>query len=389
MNLSVEDKIRLLRELTRGPDDVFAMRTDKNAGWSWRPVYAPLPDNHIRMHIAGQIEIGSYALIPNGNGKSPNVWWIAADFDGKKQYTDWERDVKRTMQFLIDTGATLFVNLSRSAQGAHIRVLFREPVPAWMARRWFNAWLEESGVLLPESEPSDFDDGAPQSFDRLIPPQDFLSGALTEDGHRRPGNLVGSPINGKCAKKNGGTLPIDPREAARGNFAPDGKHWEHVATALENRVWGVEELKRALEEAPGSPITSAPNFGTGYGSVGYKLPVLQGDSRQLSYALTFCEFMKHIRDPRNQNYQLWVALATQLHRFGEEGREAFHELSKVDHRYNPSDTDEKWRDTSMMSPVRCDTLVTWGYRCPHLRGPRCNGAKAPSFFADHTDAEIL
>lgn len=389
MSLTVEDKIRLLRELTRGPDDVFAMRTDKTAGWSWRPVYAPLPDKYIALHMAGHVEIGSYALIPNGNGKAPNVWWVAADFDGKKQYTDWERDVRRTMEFLIDTGAPLFVNLSRSAMGAHIRVLFNEPVPAWMARRWFNAWLEEAGVLLPEDESDDLDDGAPQSFDRLIPPQDFLSGLLNDDGNRRPGNLVGSPLNGKCVKKNGGTLPLDPKEAARGNFTPDGKHWDHVVAALEGRTWGVAELKQALTEAPGTPLTSIPEFGGGYGSVGFKLPVLRGNSKQLSYSLTFCEFMRHISNPQNQTYQLWVALATQLHRFGEEGREAFHELSKSDPRYKPSDTEDKWKETASLSPVRCDTLVAWGYRCPHLRGPRCNGAKAPAFFADHIDAEIL
>jgi hypothetical protein len=387
VNLSTAEKVRLLRELTRGPEDVFAVRTDKNAGWSWRPVYAPLQDSWIAMHLAGRIEIGSYALIPFGNGKPPNVWWVAADFDGKKPHTDWERDVRRTLEFLVDTGAPLFVNLSRSAQGAHVRVLFKEPVPAWMARRWFTAWLEEAGVLLPDDEDEDFDSG-PQSFDRLIPPQDFLSGLLNDDGNRRPGNLVGSPLNGACVKRNGGTLPLDLNEALRGNFVPDGKHWEHVVTALEGRSWGVAELKAALNDAPGTPLTAAPVFtGSSYG--GGRLPVLSGSSRQLDYSVRFCEFMRHVRDPHNQSYQLWVALATQLHRFGEAGREMFHELSKADHRYSPSETEIKWKETASLSPVRCDTLVAWGFHCPHLRGVRCNGAKAPTYFADHTDAEIL
>lgn len=387
MNLSPEDKVRLLRELTRGAEDAFAVRTDKNAGWSWRPVYAPLPDGHVLLHLSGAIEIGSYALIPFGNGKHPNVRWIAADFDGKKPNVDWERDVQRTMEFLVDTGAPLFVNLSRSAHGAHIRVLFNEPVPAWMARRWFNAWLEEAGVLTPPDE--DLSDGSPQSFDRLIPPQDFLSGMLTEDGNRKPGNLVGSPLNGKCAKNNGGTLPLDPQRVLVGNFEPDGRHWDHVAAALDRRSWGVAELTQALDDAPGSPLTTTPDVGIGYGTPGFRLPVIQGSSRQLSYSTTFCEFMRYVSDPRNQTYQLWVALATQLHRFGEEGREAFHEMSRADARYSASDTEHKWNETAGLSPVRCDTLVTWGYRCPHLRGPRCNGAKAPAFFADHLDAEIL
>jgi hypothetical protein len=389
VSLSNTDKIRLLRELTRGPDDVFAMRTDKKAGWSWRPVYAPLPDKFVAMHLAGHVEIGSYALIPFGNGKPPNIWWIAADFDGKKEYVDWERDVKRVTAFLYDTGAPLFVNLSRSAQGAHVRVLFNEPVPAWMARRWMNAWLEEAGVILPDDEEDDLDDGAPQSFDRVIPPQDFLSGRLNDDGNRMPGNLVGSPLNKKCMDANGGSTPLDPAQAALGNFKPDGKHWEHVVAALEHRTWGVAELKEALKDAPGSPITTTPEFNGSYGSPNFRLPVIQGSSRQLEYVSAFCEFMRHMRNPNNQSYQLWVALATELHRFGEDGRAVFHEISRAHRDYRPTDTDEKWKETAVMRPVRCDTLVNWGYRCPHLHTPRCAGAKAPTYFADHTDAEIL
>jgi hypothetical protein len=388
MNLSPEDKIRIFRDLTRGAEDVFAMQTDKATGWSWRPVYAPLTDGHAAMHLAGTIEIGSYALIPFGNHKAPNVRWVAADFDGKKPHVDWMRDVQRTVEFLIDTGAPLFVNLSRSAKGAHVRVLFNEPVPAWMARRWFNAWLEEAGVLTMPDD--DLSDGDPQSFDRLIPPQDYLNPIPNDDGTRKPGNLVGSPLNGKLARKSGGTLPLDPKNVAMGKFEPDGRHWEHAVAALEGRSWGLAELVQGLAEAPGSPLTSAPEVSySGFGTPGVRLPVIQGGSGRLDYTVKFCEFMRHMRDPRNQSYQLWLALAIQLHRFGDEGRDAFHEFSRVDARYSASDTEQKWKETVGLSPVRCDTLVSWGYRCPYLRGPRCNGAKAPAYFTDHIDVEIL
>jgi hypothetical protein len=91
----------------------------------------------------------------------------------------------------------------------------------------------------------------------------------------------------------------------------------------------------------------------------------------------------------NQSYQLWVAMASELHRFGEAGRIAFHELSASHPKYNHRDTDFKWRETATMSPVRCDTLVSWGYSCPHLATRRCGGAKVPTYFAEHTFAEIL
>lgn len=405
VELSPEDKVRLLRDLTRGADDVFASRRDG----AWGPVYGKLTDEIVLQHLMGNIEIGSYPLIPFGNGDYPNVMWICADFDGKTckqckegnprgadfctnceaRLPDWQADVQKAVEFLLDSECCLFVNLSRSAQGAHVRVLFNEPVPAWLARRWMTAWLEEASVIGSEDDW----DIVPPSFDRLIPPQDWLTGRLNKRGNRMPGNLAGNPLNGRRARQhNGGTLPLDPYRVLKGDFDPDGRHWDHVIAALESREWGRAELQRAMTQAPGAPSTVPPSpqaFDLGSGGQYRSLPVLQGSDRSLEYMVKFCEFVRHMQQPGAQTYQLWVALATELHRFGEDGRQAFHEISSADSRYNASDTDKKWEQTQGMRPVRCDTLVTWGYRCPHLATPRCNGAGAPTYFTDHTDAEIL
>jgi len=381
MDFSREQKIEMVRRLTRGAEDCFAVRGDDK----WRPCYSPLPDDMIVKHLAGAMEIGSYPLIPFGNGLLPNVWWVAADFDGKKPRPDglmpsyWKRDVSRAVQWLKDLGPSIFVNLSRSAQGAHVRVLFREPVPAWMARRWMKAWLDEAQVT------EDSDENI-TSYDRLIPPQDALSGRLDDHGRRMPGNLIGSPLNGRRAHLSGGTLPLDPERVAVGDFEPDGDHWSHVAAALERETWGIAELEEGLREAPGLPVSTPPSIRSPFRLA---LPVITADSRKLDYALMFCDFMKHIQQPGAQTYALWVALATQLHRYGDEGHRVFHEISAVDPRYSQADTDRKWRETMGMFPIRCDTLVTWGYRCPHLGTDRCNGVNSPTHFADYTEAEIL
>lgn len=386
--LGPEDKIWIFRELVRGADDVFASRRDG----TWGPVYSPLTDEIVRLHLMGLIEIGSYPLIPSTeNGGCPTVAWICADFDGKKDHVDWQGDVQKAVEFLLDSECCLFVNLSRSAQGAHVRVLFREPVPAWMARRWMTAWLEEAGVM---GDPDEWDEPIPPSFDRLIPPQDWLTGRLNRRGNRMPGNLAGNPLHGGLARKHGGTLPLDPYRVLKGDFQPDGDHWGHVVRALEAREWSEAELAAALAEAPGSPPVAAPAPQT-YAREGdvaacRSLPVFGGASdRSLDYTLKFCSFMQHMHEPSAQTYQLWVALASELHRFGEAGREAFHAISALDARYSASDTEQKWAQTKGMHPVRCDTLVSWGYRCPHLGSARCKQGSSPAFFADHTDAEIL
>lgn len=387
MNLSPSDKVRFLLEATRGPDDVHALRSfdpKKEQPWFWRPVHGIATEEQVLRHLGGIIEIGAYPLIPGAtSGEFPTCRWIGADFDGKKQGVDWQRDVQRFLSFLVDTRANILVNLSRSGQGVHVRVLFNEPVPGWMARRWMQAWLEESGVV------SEIDDEIPSSFDRLCPMQDTLRLDLTHDGYRRPGNLFGSPMNKKCADERGGTLPISTEAALAGEFAPDGKHWEHLIHAVENRAWGEEELRAALRDAPGSDDARPPT-GVQYGN--RALTVLQGDAANVELLVMrrHCAFLQYLQAGGDQPYSLWVALASQLHRFGEAGHNAFHEISQLDNKYSSRHAEQKWQQTADMKPMRCDTLVDMGWRCPNLSpSKRCNGAMAPAYFPEHAGYEPI
>jgi hypothetical protein len=376
--MTPEDKVRILRELTRGADDVYALRGEEH----WRPVYGKLNDSMLVRHLTGDVEVGSYPLLPTGN-ELPTVWWIAADFDGKRTGSDWESDVTRATSFMLETGCSILVNRSRSGDGAHVRAPFKEPVPAWMARRWMTAWLEEAQVVREEGDSFD----VPSSFDRLIPPQDTLLTGLTKFSQRRPGNLIGSPLNGKLARRKGGTLPICPEMASKGKFEPDGRHWFWASKALEERSWGVSELRAGLAETPGVPDLNPP---AGYRRLdgAYALRVIKADDTHLDFSAHFCEFFKQMAEGK-LTYELWVALASQLHRFGEAGKGLFHQISSTDPRYDPDNTEMKWDQTSDMMPVRCDTLASKGWTCPHLRTERCGGAMAPSYFHDHQEHESL
>lgn len=379
-------KIRLLREATLGAGDVFALRGDM--GWS--PVYAPMSDTHLLMHLAGEIEVGTYVLHPIERGL-PTCWWIGADFDGKREGSIWQRDVQRAVSFLRETGATLLVNLSRSANGAHVRALFAEPVPAWMARRWMRSWLDEA-----QCTGKDPFDEIPTSFDLICPRQDVLQpGIDPRRGKRYIGNLMGAPCNGRLAKTTGGTLPIDVDAAAEGVFEPDGRfvdgrfepnggHWTHLARALANRRWTTDTLREQMVDAPDVDMEE-PEVPNG-SPVALTLIDVGGAS---AFTARFCEFMRHMRQGGKQDYYQWIALASQLHRFGDDGRAMFHEISSLDPSYRAADTDKKWEQTATMHPVRCDTLVSMGFRCPHLDDNRCAGAAAPAFFFEHAEFEPL
>lgn len=387
--LTTKEKVAALRELTKGAEDCFAsyIFTERKQMERWRPVYSELRDETILHHLAGNMEIGTYPMIPDFDW--PRVHWVCADFDGKQENTDWKSDVKRALEFLLDfDGCPCFVNLSRSGQGAHVRMLFKHSVPAWMARRWFLFWLEEADVLpSSEEDPTDF---RMPSFDRLIPPQDLLMPGTTYEGKRRPGNLAGCPLNGRLARKNGGTLPLDPQRVLRSDFEPDGRHWDHVLKALEERSWGEAELKAAIEDCPDNLSTKPPSATRdNEGHLRRALPVVKGSEPDLQAMVEFCDFMKHMRSPNSQSYQLWMAMATQLHRFGEAGHEMWHKLSALDPRYDPRDCDLKWSQTEDMHPVRCETLSTLGFSCPRLTSPSCNGSKAPAYFVERNDFEVL
>jgi len=399
ISLTRDEKVYTLRELTRGADDVFALRG--NTGW--QPVYGPLRDEHVVMHLSGSAEIGSYMLLPPEPGQLPNVWSVSADFDGKKckrckrdniagrthcencetALPDWRLDVQRAVEFVSSSGATLLVNLSRSMQGAHVRALFKEPVPAWMARRWMTAWLDEAEV----TEVAERD--VPTSFDRLIPPQDMLPPGINPlTDYRYIGNLIGSPLHGGIGRRTGGTLPIDPNAAMNGDFEVDGLHWHYATDAVRRRSWGRVELEAALADAPGASPRDARFKPPAHVREARPLTVIN-DNAPLDFTIRFCAFMDMMNRPGVQPYALWVALATHLHRFGENGRQAWHEISSRDPRYRYHDAERKWQQTETMHPVRCETLAAWGWSCPHLDAPRCAGAWNPAVFYDCTKPDLL
>ena len=380
MSLSPHDKVTMFRRLVRGADDVFAMRSadveirddgSRERTERWRPVWSSMDDAAATRHLLGLIEVGTYALIPSPD--VPLVRWIAADFDGKREGSDWKSDVRRLVTWMLDSEVVPFVNLSRSADGAHVRVLFDEPVPAWIARRWMTWWIDDASV------------GVASSFDRLIPPQDALDSRAPKRGPRSVGNLIGAPLHKGHAIRRGGSLPLDPWEVSGGNFDPDGKHWEHVMFALDHDNKPTVASMAALvgDKRPDELAAGPRQFS------GSSLPVLPGDDDKLDFTLAHCEFFRHMRQPGEQSYALWLAAASQLQRFGEAGRQAFHEISSFDHRYKSDETEKMWSQTIGMTPIRCDTIATQGFVCPHIGSRRCNGAKCPSFFADYLFHESL
>ena len=143
----------------------------------------PLTEDIVLKHLKGEIGIGIYPLLP---GDVCN--FLAIDFD-KKTY---EKDVSAFWSICDELNVPIYVERSRSGNGAHVWIFFEGSVLAKVARKLGNILLTktiEKGSL-------DL-----SSYDRLFPNQD----TMPKGGF---GNLIALPFQGESCK-SGNTVFVD------------------------------------------------------------------------------------------------------------------------------------------------------------------------------------
>lgn len=203
-----DNKLQLYRSLFRGRDDVFAKRSpttgsyfpDYTLNWDEFNVHkanggrmatfknktlTTLTNKIILKHLAGQITVGIYPIIEDNES-----YFLAADFDKE----NWLTDCKNYQIEMTKVGLDSYIERSRSGNGGHVWVFFKESYPCHKSRA---IGLEAVRKVL---QLSSFDKEA--SFDRLFPNQDSVG----RDGF---GNLIALPFQGE-ATRHGNTVFLDP-----------------------------------------------------------------------------------------------------------------------------------------------------------------------------------
>ena len=203
----------------RGREDVFARRwyslkTDKS-GYQpvctreWNSSYCnkkqykcaecpnrefqPLGYADVYAHLEGKDPngkdvIGAYAILPDNT-----CYFLCCDFDDKNCEHSYQDDVRTYVSVCRDWDIPAYVERSRSGNGAHVWILFNEPIKAQSARKLGNAILTEA---MEREGRMSF-----KSYDRFFPNQDFMPvGGF--------GNLVALPLQGQ-ARKNGNSVFVD------------------------------------------------------------------------------------------------------------------------------------------------------------------------------------
>lgn len=207
--ISNEEKVKIFMEVFKGRTDVYSKRwTSSKTGKSgYSPVcknefntykcdkprvkcnecayreLVPLTEDIVLKHLKGEITIGIYPLLP---GDLCN--FLTIDFDK----TTYEKDVNEFWNICDEFNIPIYVEKSRSGNGAHIWIFFEESMPASVARKMGNILLTKT------MEKASLD---LESYDRLFPNQD----TMPKGGF---GNLIALPFQGESSK-NGNTVFVN------------------------------------------------------------------------------------------------------------------------------------------------------------------------------------
>lgn len=224
-----DEKIKLFRSLFRGREDVFALHFEsKKSGKSgYRPAcknewvhgvcekpnikckdcpkkdYYPVTDDEIKFHLLGKklsepFIMGIYPLM-----EDETCWFLALDFDSEQ----WNLDVTAFLETCASENIPAYLERSRSGNGGHVWLFFKEKIEAVLARRFGSALLTKTLDARPEI--------SLESFDRFFPNQD----TLPRGGF---GNLIALPLQKKAREKNHSVF-VDK------NFSPYADQWAFLS----------------------------------------------------------------------------------------------------------------------------------------------------------------
>ena len=276
--LSRQERIDLFMTRFRGRDDAFARRWEKwgSSVSGYSPVYtdtaknaySPFTREWAEKHLLGKAQLGVYPL-----SRDNTSHWIAADFDGD----GWQTSVTKFASACKTHDLPIAIERSRSGNGAHVWCFFKEAYLAYKSRAIFLAILSQSGVI------GAFDKN--ESFDRLFPNQDYLSG-------KGLGNLIALPLQG-TARKNNNSVFVDPEQ----DFAAYDDQWEFLQNVP---LITTEKLDMLHKELANTDITGEAHKSTKKSKEKKTvITLIIGSTIAIHKEDLFPEFVAYLRDELN------------------------------------------------------------------------------------------
>lgn len=181
--------------------------------------FPPLDDRAVKGHLQGLATIGTYAITEDNR-----CTFLAADFDGD----GWASDVLAYKGAAQKLGVPVYVERSRSGDGAHAWIFFSEPIQARMAR--------QLGTLIVSHALKDNHTLSLKTYDRFFPNQD----TIPQGGF---GNLIALPLQ-KKARESGNSVFIDDQ------LVPYPNQWEYLAQVRRLSFLEIDALMERMVPRP-------------------------------------------------------------------------------------------------------------------------------------------
>lgn len=220
----IKQRIHLFKKLFRGRTDVYPFRWESQNGkagyspachYEWHPEicqkpkikcsqctnqnFIPLTDQVIYNHLSGKQTIGIYPLLPDNT-----CFFLAIDFDK----ANWQDDVQAFLSICESYNIPAYLERSRSGQGGHVWIFFKEAITASLARKLGSS-------IITKTLETRYQVGM-DSYDRMFPNQDTIpSGGF--------GNLIALPLQNE-PRKQGNSVFLDE------NFKPYEDQWAFLAS---------------------------------------------------------------------------------------------------------------------------------------------------------------
>lgn len=243
------EKIQLFHSLFAGRDDVFprrfesrksgrsgyqpACKNEWRAGICLKPKikcakceyreFIPVTDAIIRQHLSGKGQDGKpfvMGIYPLRSDETCS--FLAADFDK----AEWQHDAAAFLDTCDEFKIPAYLERSRSGNGGHVWIFFKEPITAGLARKLGFHIL----TIAMENRPElGFD-----SYDRLFPNQDRMpSGGF--------GNLIALPLQ-KQARGRDNSVFVDR------SFTPYPDQWSFLSGIRKTGLDHISELVETAEK---------------------------------------------------------------------------------------------------------------------------------------------